>query len=145
MTGFKFECLHYQQHMACDMQFTGRQIKCPGLYPCRAGSPLQRRGRPWQCCRAASRARRGGWALQRKALAWFLVQLGLNALWSPIFFGLKRPGLAFAEIVLLWLAILGTLLAFWRAHRAAGALLLPYLAWVSFAAVLNFTLWQFNK
>ena len=89
--------------------------------------------------------RRGGWAVQRKALVWFLVQLVLNALWSPLFFGWKNPGLAFAEIVLLWLAILGTLLAFWKAHRAAGALLLPYLAWVSFAAVLNFTLWQLNR
>ena len=89
--------------------------------------------------------RRGGWAVQRKALAWFLVQLVLNALWSPLFFGWKNPDLAFAEIVLLWVAIFGTLLAFWKAHRAAGALLLPYLAWVSFAAVLNFTLWQLNR
>ena len=82
---------------------------------------------------------------QRRALGWFLVQLALNALWSPLFFGLKNPGLAFAEILLLWLAILATLRAFWMAHRLAGTLLLPYLAWVSFAAVLNFTLWQLNK
>lgn len=89
--------------------------------------------------------RRGGWAAQRKPLGWFLVQLGLNALWSPIFFGLKNPGLAFAEMVLLWLAILATLRAFLTVQRSAGALLLPYLAWVTFAAVLNFTLWQLNQ
>lgn len=90
-------------------------------------------------------ARRGGLMAQRRALGWFLVQLILNALWSPLFFGLKNPALAFAEILLLWLAILATLRAFWMAHRLAGTLLLPYLAWVSFAAVLNFTLWQLNK
>ncbi len=89
--------------------------------------------------------RRGGWAEQRRPLGWFLAQLGLNALWTPLFFGLQRPGLAFAEIVLLWLALLGTLHAFWKAHRAAGVLLLPYFAWVSFAAALNFTLWNLNS
>lgn len=89
--------------------------------------------------------RHGGWTAQRPALGWFLVQLGLNALWTPLFFGLRNPGLAFAEIVLLWLAILATLRAFWVAHRLAGALLLPYLAWVSFAAALNYTLWQLNR
>ncbi len=90
-------------------------------------------------------ARRGGWMAQRRALGWFLVQLALNAMWSPLFFGLKNPAFAFVEILLLWLAILATLRAFWMVHRPAGTLLLPYLAWVSFAAVLNFTLWQLNK
>lgn len=89
--------------------------------------------------------RRGGWTGQRRALACFLVQLALNALWSPLFFGLKNPGLAFAEIVLLWLAILATVLAFWKAHRVASGLLVPYLAWVTFAAGLNYTLWQLNR
>jgi tryptophan-rich sensory protein len=89
--------------------------------------------------------RRGGFAAQRVALGWFLIQLLLNALWSPLFFGLHNPALAFGEIILLWLAILATLIAFWRAHRRAGLLLLPYLAWVTFAAVLNFTLWQINR
>ncbi len=89
--------------------------------------------------------RHNGWTTQLRALGWFLVQLGLNALWSPLFFGLNNLGLAFAEIVLLWLAILVTFRAFSSANRFAGALLLPYLAWVSFAAVLNFTLWQLNK
>lgn len=87
---------------------------------------------------------RGGWAVQGRPLKLFLVQLGLNGLWSPIFFGLHEPGVAFAEIILLWLAILVTLVSFWRVHRSAAWLLVPYLAWVSFAAVLNGTLWRLN-
>lgn len=88
--------------------------------------------------------RRGGFSAQGKALGLYLVQLFLNALWSPLFFGLRLPGLAFAEIVLLWLAILGTVAIFWKVHRAAGVLLIPYFAWVTFAAVLNFELWRLN-
>ena len=88
--------------------------------------------------------RRGGFPMRRGPLGLFLVQLALNAAWSPLFFGLKDPALAYAEIVLLWLAILGTLVVFWRVDRFAGALLAPYLAWVGFAAVLNFTLWRLN-
>jgi translocator protein len=89
--------------------------------------------------------RRGGWAAQRRPLLVFLAQLALNAAWTPLFFGLHRPGLAFAEIVLLWLAIAATLAAFCSVSRAAAWLLVPYLAWVSFAAVLNFTLWRLNS
>jgi tryptophan-rich sensory protein len=89
--------------------------------------------------------RRGGFAVQRVPLGVFLLQLLLNALWSPLFFGLHNPGLAFAEILLLWLGLLATLLIFWRRSRGAGLLLVPYLAWVSFAAVLNFTLWRLNS
>lgn len=88
--------------------------------------------------------RRGGFAGQRRALGLFLVQLVLNAAWSPLFFGLQRPDLAFAEIILLWLAIAATLHAFWRVHRPAAWLLVPYIAWVSFAAFLNGVLWQLN-
>lgn len=88
--------------------------------------------------------RRGGWGAQAMPLALFLVQLVLNAAWSWLFFGLHRPGLAFAEIVLLWLAILATALAFRPVSAAAFWLLVPYLAWVTFAAVLNFTLWRLN-
>ncbi|WP_035612752.1 TspO/MBR family protein [Haloferula sp. BvORR071] len=88
--------------------------------------------------------RRGGFALQRVPLTWFLVQLALNAAWTPLFFGLHRPDLAFADIVLLWLAIIVTITVFRRVHRGAGWLLVPYLAWVSFASVLNFTLWRMN-
>ncbi len=88
--------------------------------------------------------KRGGFATQRWPLGWFLAQLLLNALWTPLFFGLQQPGVAFAEILLLWLAILATLLAFRPVSRAAFWLLVPYLAWVSFATVLNGTLWRLN-
>jgi benzodiazapine receptor len=89
--------------------------------------------------------RRSGFAARRLPLGLFLLQLFLNALWSPLFFGLHNLALAFAEIVLFWLALLGTFIAFWKVHRSAGLLLVPYLAWVTFAAVLNFTLWQLNR
>jgi tryptophan-rich sensory protein len=89
--------------------------------------------------------KRGGWAAQRRLLMLFLAQLILNAAWTPLFFGLHRPGLAFAEIVLLWLAIAATLAAFRPVNRVAAWLLAPYLAWVSFAAGLNFTLWRLNS
>lgn len=88
--------------------------------------------------------RRGGFAAQGRPLGAFLAQLALNALWTPLFFGLHRPGEAFAEILLLWLAIAWTIAQFWRVQRAAAWLLAPYLAWVSFAAVLNGTLWRLN-
>jgi translocator protein len=88
---------------------------------------------------------RGGFAAQRRPLGFFLAQLALNALWTPLFFGLHQPGVAFAEIVLLWLAIAWTIVAFWPVHRVAAGLLVPYLAWVSFAGVLNGTLWRLNR
>jgi tryptophan-rich sensory protein len=78
------------------------------------------------------------------ALGAYLLQLTLNACWSLIFFGLHEPGWAFGEIVVLWVAIAITLRAFWRVTPAAGWLFVPYLAWVTFAAVLNFTLWRMN-
>lgn len=87
---------------------------------------------------------RGGFAAQRRPLSLFLVQLALNAAWTPLFFGLHWSGVAFAEIVLLGLAILATLLVFRPVSRIAAWLLAPYLVWVSFAAVLNFTLWRLN-
>jgi len=74
----------------------------------------------------------------------FAVQLVLNAVWSWLFFGLHRPDLAFVDIVLLWFSILAMLLLFWRETRLAGAVLIPYLAWVSFATLLNWTLWRLN-
>lgn len=86
----------------------------------------------------------GGWAAQRWALGAFLLQLLFNGLWSPLFFGLRKPGLAFADIGLLWLALLATLILFWKVRPLAGALLVPYLVWVTFAAALNFTLWRLN-
>jgi len=70
----------------------------------------------------------------------FGVQLALNVLWSVIFFGLRLPVLAAGEIVLLWLAILATLIAFWRVTPIAGWLMLPYLLWVTYASTLNFAI-----
>ena len=78
------------------------------------------------------------------ALNLFGVQLVLNVCWSAIFFGAHSPGTAFAEILLLWLAILATTIAF-RAHsRMAAWLMLPYLLWVAFAVALNFSIWRLN-
>ena len=88
--------------------------------------------------------RQGGFRRQSQPLSLFLIQLALNALWTPLFFGLQRPDLAFFEIILLWAAILATVLAFSRVNRLAAVILLPYLAWVSFASFLNFTLWRMN-
>ncbi len=77
-------------------------------------------------------------------LGLYAVQLTLNVLWSGIFFGLQMPGAAFIEVVVLWLTILATILAFWRVERVAAGLLVPYLAWVSFASALNFAIWYLN-
>jgi translocator protein len=74
----------------------------------------------------------------------FILQLGLNALWSYLFFGLKSPGIALLDISILWLAILATCISFFQHQRAAGQLLLPYLLWVSFAAYLNLQFWRLN-
>lgn len=89
--------------------------------------------------------RRGGWGRQRRPLTWFVVQLVLNALWTPLFFGFHRIGWALLEIVVLWCAIVGTLIAFARTSRVAAGLLVPYLAWVTFAAFLTFTLFKLNQ
>lgn len=89
--------------------------------------------------------RTGGWRAQRLALGFFLLQWLLNALWTPLFFGLHLPLLAFAEIMALWMALLITNILFWRVRTIAGLLLIPYLLWVSFAALLNFTIWQLNR
>ena len=92
----------------------------------------------WLVWRRADAAGRG------LALALFGVQLALNAAWSPIFFGLRSFGGALVDIVALWLAIVATIVAFWRVSAPAAALLAPYLCWVSFAAVLNFAIWRLN-
>lgn len=78
------------------------------------------------------------------ALSLFLVQLGANALWTWLFFVWHRGAFAFAEILVLWLLILGTVIAFWRVRRLAGALLLPYLGWVTFASALTYAIWKRN-
>ena len=87
-----------------------------------------------------------GWKKKavKTALAFFSAQLVLNALWSILFFGWQNPFLAFLEIVLLWLFILLTTQRFYQLSRTAGLVMLPYLLWVSFAAVLNYSLWQLN-
>ena len=77
-------------------------------------------------------------------LAIFALQLVLNAAWMPLFFGLHRPDLAFLEIMVLWLSILATIALFYPIHSGAALLLVPYLAWVSFAAALNFAVWRLN-
>ena len=88
--------------------------------------------------------KRHGLAGAKAATLLFAVQLALNAAWSWLFFGLRMPGAAFAEIVLLWGAILGTTVLFWKASVPAAVLFIPYLLWVSFAAALNFALWRLN-
>jgi tryptophan-rich sensory protein len=81
----------------------------------------------------------------RVPLIVFYIQLILNVGWSGLFFGLRHPGLALAEIVVLWLLILLTVILFYRIHRTAGLILLPYLAWVCFAVVLNGAIWWMNR
>lgn len=77
-------------------------------------------------------------------LSLFAAQLTFNLAWSWLFFGLHNPGAGFIDIILLWAAIAATLIAFWRQSPVAGMLFVPYLAWVSFAAVLNFAIWRLN-
>lgn len=81
----------------------------------------------------------------KKALIVFAIQLALNALWSYLFFGLHNPMLAGLEIIILWLVIYETYLQFSKINKIAAYLLLPYLAWVSFAMVLNASIWWLNK
>jgi benzodiazapine receptor len=78
------------------------------------------------------------------ALTIFMAQLVLNVLWSVIFFGLQQPGLAFVEIIVLWVSIAATLFCFAPISRLAAGLMVPYLLWVAFAAVLNFKIWSLN-
>lgn len=78
------------------------------------------------------------------ALGAYSVQLLLNLGWSVVFFGLRMPGAAVLEIALLWLAIAATMVLFYRQRPLAGLLLTPYLAWVTFAGVLNFAIWRLN-
>ena len=88
--------------------------------------------------------RADGFRAAQGTLTLFLVQLAPNALWSWLFFGWHRGGLAFADILLLWVLVVATLIAFWRVRALAGALLVPYLLWVSFASALNYAVWQLN-
>jgi benzodiazapine receptor len=83
-------------------------------------------------------------ALRSRASGWFAVQFLLNLLWTPLFFGLRSPLLAVVDISLLWLAVMATMLAFHRVRPLAAWLLLPYLGWIMFAAVLNASIWWLN-
>lgn len=80
----------------------------------------------------------------KKAIILFGIQLALNSLWSIIFFGLHSPMAAFFEIVVLWVFILLTILEFWKISLFAGRLLVPYLLWVTFASILNLSIWRLN-
>jgi tryptophan-rich sensory protein len=82
----------------------------------------------------------GAWV----ALLLFLVQLAANGLWSWLFFGWQQGFWSFVDIVLLWCLVVATIVAFWKIKPLAGALLVPYLAWVTFAAALNFEIWRSN-
>ncbi len=85
-----------------------------------------------------------GWPLQR-AMGLFALQWVLNAAWTPLFFGMHRPGLALLDLVALWCAIVGSIAAFLPISRAASLLFAPYVLWVSFATILNATLWWLNR
>jgi tryptophan-rich sensory protein len=87
--------------------------------------------------------KRAGWASD--AMILFGIQLALNLAWSFIFFRFHNPGLAFAEIVLLWFAIAATLIRFAAISQTAAILFAPYLAWVTYAAALNFAIWRLNS
>lgn len=89
--------------------------------------------------------RRNEAAAARRTLVLFSLQLALNALWSVLFFGLRRPDLAFVEVLILWGLLVVLLHRFWCADRAAGWLWAPYVAWVSFASVLTGTVWWLNR
>ncbi|MBP9718550.1 tryptophan-rich sensory protein [Candidatus Gracilibacteria bacterium] len=80
----------------------------------------------------------------KEAALIFCIQLGLNVLWSLLFFGLHSPILALIDIIALWFSIGWTIVVFYKLSRPAGLLLIPYLAWVSFASYLNYAIWIIN-
>jgi tryptophan-rich sensory protein len=80
-----------------------------------------------------------------RALGIFAFQLLLNAAWSPLFFGLRNPLAGLLDIIPLWVAIMATIVSFWRISPLAGALLVPYWLWVGFATALNFMIWNLNR
>jgi tryptophan-rich sensory protein len=81
----------------------------------------------------------------KAAIYLFAGQLVLNALWSFVFFGLRSPLLGLIEIIILWIAILATIMSFMKISRTAAYLLIPYILWVSFAAFVNFSIWRVNS
>lgn len=85
-----------------------------------------------------------GFRATRIALSLYIIQLAINALWTWLFFVWRLGEIAFIEIIILWILILCTLIAFWRVRIINGVLLIPYLAWVSFASVLTYATWKLN-
>ena len=85
-----------------------------------------------------------GWERAKPAMALYGIQLALNALWTWLFFYWHSGAAAFADIIALWLMVAATIAAFARVHKLAGALLLPYIAWVSFATALTWAVWHAN-
>ena len=122
------------------------------LLPGRDRSSLTSRWSPWLATLGVSVMAVAAWlawrhaegAARRRAMAVFGAQLGLNMAWSGLFFGLRRPELAAIEIVVLLVAILATIAVFRPISRPAAWLLAPYAGWVTFATVLNVTIWQMN-
>ena len=102
---------------------------------------LDERGKSWNPW--TKRFWSGDWQ-KGNIIAIFSIQLAFNVLWSIIFFGLHQPGLAFFEIIALWLSILYTIINFYRVSKTAAWILLPYIIWVSFAAYLNLVIWIWN-
>ena len=82
---------------------------------------------------------------KQQAILVFSTQLFLNAIWSPVFFGLHSPFMGLIIIVLLWISILLTIIDFYKISKTAAALIVPYFLWVSFATILNFSIWQLNS
>jgi len=89
--------------------------------------------------------RQAGFAGARLPLVVYVSQLILNAAWTPLFFGLHRPDLGLADIVLVWVSIIAAIVLFYPIHVVAALLLVPYLAWVTFATALNFAIWRLNS
>ncbi|MFZ1535277.1 MAG: TspO/MBR family protein [Chitinophagaceae bacterium] len=89
-----------------------------------------------------SNAREG---LKKNANTFFAIQLILNFFWSFIFFDQQQPGWALVEIIIMWIAILLTIFAFAKVNKTAAWLLVPYISWVSFATILNYTIWKLNS
>lgn len=89
--------------------------------------------------------RQAGFAGAATAFVVYFVSLAINAAWSAFFFGLRRPDLGMADVVLLWLSIAATIFVFRPIDRNAALLLLPYLGWVTFAGALNFAIWRMNR
>jgi len=88
--------------------------------------------------------RSGGFRAYRWPLSLFFLQLAFNAIWSWLFFAWQLGAVALADIAVLWILVMVTIISFWRVRPLAGALLVPYLLWISFAFALNYSLWRQN-